>query len=304
MPLTDQAMAAQGAPMPPQGGAPMPPPGAAPMPPAGGAPMSPPQGGMPPVDPATGMPIDPATGMPIDPNTGMPMDPNMMAQGGMPPQGAPMPPVDPNTGMPMDPNMMAQGGMPPQGAPMPPQGGAPVSTGDMVIDMLLEMGAMIVDPNGQPVPPEMIAQMVQEMNAQTGGMPPQGGTPEGAPASDPNGDAALETLAQLDKNVSVMLDKLDSIRAIVDALRGAGENVEGKKSEGGNPNEMDPELMAFLEEQAMANQASEEMPMDPNMMPQDGAPMDPNMPPPEGMPIDPQQAEQIGLMQAMQAGGY
>ena len=242
MPLTDQAMAAQGAPMPSQGGAPMDPAMMGGIPPQG-APM-PPQGGMPPVDPNTGMPIDPNTGMPIDPNTGMPMDPNAMA-----------------------------GGMPPQGAPMPPQGGAPISTGDMVIDMLLEMGAMIVDPNGQPVPPEMIAQMVQEMNAQTGGMPPQGGTPQ-------------------DKNVSVMLDKLDSIRAIVDDLRGAGENVEGKSSEGGKSNEIDPELLAFLEEQAMANQqpAMEQIPVE--------------AVPAEGMPIDPQQAQQLGLMQAVQAGQY
>lgn len=262
MPLTDQAMAAQGAPMLPTGGAPMDPAMMGGMPPQG-APM-PPQGGMPPVDPATGIPIDPNTGMPIDPNTGMP--------------------IDPNTGMPMDPNAMA-GGMPPQGAPMSPQGGAPVSTGDMVIDMLLEMGAMIVDPSGQPVPPEMIAQMVQEMNAQTGGMPTQGGAPQ-----DPNGDAVLETMAQLDKNVSVMLDKLDSIRAIVDDLRGAGENVEGKSSEGGKSNEIDPELLAFLEEQAMANQqpAMEQVPVE--------------AVPAEGMPIDPQQAQQLGLMQSMQMG--
>ena len=263
MPLTDQAMAAQGAPMPPQGGAPMDPammggmpPQGAPMPPPGGAPM-PPQGGMP--------PVDPNTGMPIDPNTGMPIDPNAMA-GGMPSQGAPMP---------------------------PPQGGAPISTGDMVIDMLLEMGAMIVDPSGQPVPPEMIAQMVQEMNAQTGGQPPQEGGQPGAP-QDPNGDAVLETMAQLDKNVSVMLDKLDSIRAIVDDLRGAGENIEGKSSDKGDPNEIDPELAAFLAEQAAANQAPEEP------MPTEGMP-------PEAGAIDPQQAEQLGLMQAMQAmqaGGY
>ena len=171
---------------------------------------------------------------------------------------------------------------------MPPQGGEPVSTGDMVIDMLLEMGAMIVDPSGQPVPHEMIAQMVQEMNAQTGGIPSQGGAPQ-----DPNGDAVLETMAQLDKNVSVMLDKLDSIRAIVDDLRGAGENVEGKPAEGGNPNDIDPELLAFLEEQAMANQ----QPAVPEQVPVEPAPAG-------GVPIDPQQAQQLGLMQVMQAGQY
>lgn len=265
MPLTDQAMAAQGAPMPPQGGAPMPPPGAAPMPT---------QGGMP--------PVDPATGMPIDPNTGMPMDPNMMAQGGMPPQGAPMPPVDPNTGMPMDPNMMAQGGM-------PPQGGAPVATGDMVIDMLLEMGAMIVDPSGQPVPPEMLAQLVQEMNAQTGGMV-QGG----APQQDPNTDAVLETCSQMDKTMSVLLDKVDSMRSLIDILVSAKEGSKGSSEkggeQGGDPNAIDPELLAYLEEQAMAGA---------------GAPPPVEQVPVEAMPqgaIDPQQAQQLGLIQAMQGG--
>lgn len=245
MPLTDQAMTAQGAPMPSQGGAPMPPPGVSPMPP---------QGGMPPVDPTTGMPIDPATGMPIDPNTGMPMDPNMMAQGGM-----------------------------------PPQGGAPVSTGDMVIDMLLEMGAMIVDPNGQPVPPEMIAQLVQEMNAQTGGMS-QGG----APQQDPNVDAVLETCSSMDKTMSVLLDKVDSMRALIDNLvsakEGSKEESEKGGEQGGDPNAIDPELLAYLEEQAMAG-AGDQPPVE--------------QVPVEAMPqgvIDPQQAQQLGLIQAMQGG--
>lgn len=257
MPLTDQAMAAQGAPMPPQGGAPMPPPG--------GAPMAPPQGG--------GMP-------PVDPATGMPMDPNMMAAQGapMPPQGG-MPPVDPNTGMPMDPNMMAaQGGM-------PPQGGAPIQTGDMVIDMLLQMGAMIIDPNGQPVPPEILAQLVAEMNAQTGGMP-QGG----APGVDPNSDAVLETCAQMDKNISVLIDKVDSIRALIDNERGAEPSPKDSAA-AEDASAMDAELQAFLEQQAAA-----------------GSPMvDPNQVPMEAIPqggLDPQQAQQLGLMQAMQAGQY
>lgn len=254
MPLTDPAMAAQGG-MPPQGGAAMPPPG--------------------------GMP-------PVDPNTGAPMDPAMAG-------GAPMPPVDPNTGMPMDPSMMggdpammAQNGMPPQGG-MPP-----TSTGDPVIDTLLGMGAMILDPNGQPVPPEMIAQMVQEINAQ-GGMPPQGEVPQ-----DPNADATMETMAQLDKNVSVLIDKVDSIRALIDDLRGAGENAgesagDTAQTTGGDPNEIDPELMAFLEEQAAANQG----PSEGMMVDASGQPI-----PPEVGGIDPNQAQQLSLMQAMQTGGY
>ena len=261
MPLTDQAMAAQGAPMDPamaaQGGMPMDPAMMA----QGGAPM-PPQGGMPPVDPATGMPIDPATGMPIDPNTGMPMDPAMMAQGGMPPAGAPM-----------DPSTVVQGG-----APMPPQG--PVQTGDLAIDMLLEMGAMIVDPNGQPVPPEAIAQIVAEINAQTGGQP-QGGAPMG-------NEEVMTTLGQMDKTIALLLDKVDALRDIVDSAMPKKEKTTediDKEVSG-----MDDELAAFLAEQA-AQGAPQEPPIEP-------APAETPVVAPAG--IDPAQAQQLGLIQAMQ----
>lgn len=264
MPLTDQAMAAQGAPMPPAG-APMDPAmmaqGGAPMPPPG-APM-PPQGGMPPVDPATGMPIDPATGMPIDPATGMPIDPAMMAQGGMPPAGAPM-----------DPAMAAQGG-----APMPPQG--PIQTGDLAIDMLLEMGAMIVDPNGQPVPPEAIAQVVAEINAQTGGQAQPGG------ASMSN-EEIMTTLGQMDKTMALLLDKVDALRDIVDSAMPKKEKTpeDIDKEVAG----MDDELAAFLAEQA-AQGTQQEPPME-------AVPVEAPAMVPAG--IDPAQAQQLGLIQAMQ----
>lgn len=280
MPLTDQAMAAQGAPAgaPPmdpammaQGGAPMPPPG---------APM-PPQGGIPPIDPATGMPIDPATGMPIDPNTGMPMDPAMMVQGGMPPAGAPMPPVDPNTGMPMDPAMMQQGG-----ASMPPQG--PIQTGDLAIDMLLEMGAMIVDPNGQPVPPEAIAQIVAEINAQGGGQ--QGGAAMG-------NEEVMTTLGQMDKTIALLLDKVDALRDIVDSV--LPEKEPKSKDVEESVNDMDAELEAYLAEQAAQGSMPQEVPVE-------GAPIEvaPAAGISHGVPagIDPAQLQQLGLIQAMQQG--
>lgn len=116
-------------------------------------------GGMP---PQGGMPMDPVMmgGQP-------PMDPSMM--GGMPPQG----------GAPMDPAMM-QGGMP-QGAPMP-QGQPGAWMQDQgFIQFLQQIGVQFdqqgnaIDPNGQPIPPEMLdqlyAQYQQQMMAQ-GGQPP------------------------------------------------------------------------------------------------------------------------------------
>jgi len=116
-------------------------------------------------------PQDPAMGaMP----PGAPMDPAMM---GGAPAGAP----------PMDPSM---GGMPPQGAPMG-QPGAWMQD-QMFLQFLQSMGVQVqpdgsaIDPNGQPVPPEMMeqiyAQFQQEMAMQQGGgMPPEGAPAEGMP---------------------------------------------------------------------------------------------------------------------------
>lgn len=283
MPLTDQAMAAQGAPAGMPAGAP-------PMDPAmmgapAGAPM-PPQGGM--------LPVDPATGMPIDPATGMPMDPNMMAaQGGMPP-------VDPATGMPMDPAMMgAPAGAPPMDPAMAAQGGMPPSTGDMAIDMLLQMGAIIMDPSGQPVPPEAIAQLVAEINAQTGG---QGIT--GAQGAQGAGmDEVMATVSQTDKTVAILLDKVDALRDIVDSLmpkkNKTSEDIEK------DVNGMDDELAAFLAEQAAqgAGPVSEQVPA--QYTPEEEAYLAQQamaqQAPVAG--IDPAQAQQLGLIQAMQQGG-
>lgn len=111
-------------------------------------------GGMP---PQGGMPMDPAMmgGQP-------PMDPSMM--GGMPPQG----------GMPMDPSMM-------QGAQMPQDQPGAWMQDPMFLQFLQQMGVQFdqqgnaIDPNGQPIPPEMLDQLYmsfqQQMKAQ-GGQPP------------------------------------------------------------------------------------------------------------------------------------
>ena len=265
MPLTDQASAAQGAPMPPPGGMPMDP---AMM---GGAPAGamPPPGAMPPVDPATGMPMDPA----------------MMG-------GAPMPPVDPATGMPMDPAMM--GGTPAGAPPMDPAmmggapAGAPVQTGDLAIDMLLQMGAMIVDPNGQPVPPEIISQIVAEINNQTGG---------GAQPGQEN--EVMTTLSQMDKTMALLLDKVDALRDIVDSVM--PERSGDKKSAEEGADEMDAELADFLA--AQAAQGAQPMPAE-APVPEE-APMVEPMPPEAAVPmggVSPEQMQQLGLIQAMQQG--
>lgn len=105
-------------------------------------------------------------------------DPNAM--GGMPPQGGmPMDPAMMGGQPPMDPAMM-QGGMP-QGAPMP-QGQPGAWMQDQgFIQFLQQIGVQFdqqgnaIDPNGQPIPPEMLdqlyAQYQQQMMAQ-GGQPP------------------------------------------------------------------------------------------------------------------------------------
>lgn len=258
MPLTDQAMAAQ--------------------------PASP-QGGMPPVDPATGMPMDPSM---MPPAGGMPMGPSMM------PTPGGMPPVDPATGMPMDPSMMPPpGGMPPvdpaTGMPMDPAmmspAGAAQQTGDPVLDTLISMGVMLMDPStGQPIPPEMLSQLVQEIGAQ-GGMTP----------TDPNQDAVMETLVQMEKDLAILTDKVDSMRAIMDGMRSTDQDTKGTAAE--DTDAMDAELREFLQEQALAGiqQPAPEMLGAPSV--QQTLPAAPT--PGYGSPLDPQQMQQLSLMEAM-----
>lgn len=253
-----------------------------------------------------------------------PMDPSM---GGMPPQGQP----------PMDPSM---GGMPPQGAPMPPQGG----TGDPVLDQLLAMGFQPdqqgnwYDPNGQPVPPEALEQIAQQIMAQMGGMPPQGAPmpPQGQPPMDPsmggmppmdpgmmppqgapmppagpeegmpqqgdpmmmlldNIDAMIdERMSNLDKRISALTDKLDTVRSLLEDL------MDGKESKGSKElaAEADKDINDFL----AASQASEQVPT-PDMLggaPQVQVPIEQVA---QGMPQNPNDMNaQLDLMAALGGG--
>lgn len=189
-----------------------------------------------------------------------PQDP--AAVGGMPPQGASVDPAmmgAPAGAPPMDP---AAAGMPPEamGAPMG-QPGAWMQD-QMFMQFLQSMGVQVqpdgsaIDPNGQPVPPEMMeqiyAQFQQEMAAQQGAMPPEaaGGMPsEGAPAEGAPGEmppeapmedpAAMqedmlnqmagmiqdiidstmeEKMAAIDKKLSAYNDKLDTIKMLLDDI--------------------------------------------------------------------------------------
>lgn len=210
-----------------------------------------------------------------------PMDP-AMAQGGMPPQGAPMPPP----GAPMPPPPPADpaiggapAGAPPPGAPMPPQMD-PAALEQMFIEFAASQGITLdpqtggaFDANGQPVPPEVIQQLMmqfEQMLAQGGGMPPpadpaMGGAPTGAPA-DPGMPPPQEgmpqeaappmeqgpDMAQLmsdiqnniesmvkaelsaqDKKISAMLDKIDSMKSLLEQLVGTQDQrtAEDKKSD-------------------------------------------------------------------------
>ena len=169
---------------------------------------------MPPQDPNAMGGIPPQGGMPMDPSMmggQSPMDPSM---GGMPPQGgAPMDPSMMQGGMPQDPSMM--GGQPmPQGQP-----GAWMQD-PMFIQFLQQMGVTFdqqgnaIDPNGQPIPPEMLDQLYmsfQQQMAQQGGQPPmdpsmmQGGMPQdpsmmgGAPV-DPNTGMTMDPSMMQDPN--------------------------------------------------------------------------------------------------------
>lgn len=186
-----------------------------------------------------------------------PQDP--AAMGGMPPQGAPMDPAmmgAPAGAPPMD---SAAAGMPPEamGAPM----GQPGTwmQDQMFLQFLQSMGVQVqpdgsaIDPNGQPVPPEMMeqiyAQFQQEMAAQQGAMPPEGAPaegmpPEGAPGEmppeAPMGDPVAmqedvlnqmagmiqdiidstmeEKMAVIDKKLSAYADKLDTIKMLLDDI--------------------------------------------------------------------------------------
>ena len=186
---------------------------------------------------------------------GAPMDPYM--GGGMPPQGAPM-----------------GGGMPPQGVPMGgasmPQGG----TGDPIMDQLMAMGYQIdqqgnvYDQNGQPVPPEQLQQLAQQIAAQMG---PQGGAPMdpsmgGQPMDPSMGGAPMdpatqpseadpmammaemintiidERMSNLDKRIAAINDKLDTLRSLMEDLM---ESKEAKES-GAMANEADKEITNIL----------------------------------------------------------
>ena len=146
-----------------------------------------------------------------------PMDPSMMGA----PAGAP--PMDPAAmGAPADPAMMGA----PAGAPMG-QPGAWMQD-PMFMQFLQSLGVQVqpdgtaIDPNGQPVPPEMMeqiyAQFQQELAAQQGGAPMDpaaaGMPPEGAPAEDPNAapmeDPAAMQEDMLNQMAGMMQDIIDS----------------------------------------------------------------------------------------------
>lgn len=229
------------------------------------------------------MPLTPqaqeAAAAPMDPNAMPSQDPNAM-----PPQGAPIDPnMMPPQGAPMDPSM--------QGAPMdpnamPPQG-APVSTGDPVIDMIMQMGAVIVDGStGQPIPPEIIAQIAQEIQTQMGGAaagtPPM--DPNVPPTPNPEIGAMQETLAQMDKTISTVLDKIDSLRNVVDSMVASKEQSSNAEKDA---DQMDAEVAAVLAELAQREAVA--------------------APPPEQMPpapeaqgqLTPEQIQQLQLLEAM-----
>lgn len=100
-----------------------------------------------------------------------------------------MPPAD---AAPMDPAMAGAAPVP-AGAPMPPapMGGAPMPAGgawmqdQMFMDFLMQSGFQfdqmgnVIDPNGQPMPPELMEQLYAEFQNQMA-QAPRGAPAEGA----------------------------------------------------------------------------------------------------------------------------
>lgn len=147
-----------------------------------------------------------------------PQDPNAM--GGMPPQG----------GVPMDPSTM-QGALMPQGQP-----GAWMQD-PMFIQFLQQMGVQFdqqgnaIDPNGQPIPPEMLDQLYmsfQQQMAQQGGAPMDPSTMQGGMPQDPS---MLSSQTSVDPNTGMSMDP---------AMMGSDLNAMG----GISPEGMEPSMLA------------------------------------------------------------
>ena len=210
VPMTDAAMAAGGAPMPPgmPPGAPMPPgmpPGAPPMDPAamGGAPMPP---GMPPGAP----PMDPAA------MGGAPMDP--AAMGGMPPGGDPMAqPIMLTAGDLMQFVQMMQGqGAPAEAAPAEPS--KRVTNGELLerITALEDMLQTLLEGLGV-VAPGAMGGMPPTDPAAMGGMPPMdpaamGGMPPMDPAAMGGMDPAMMGATKVASSVQNSLQRLGKLK--------------------------------------------------------------------------------------------
>lgn len=193
-------------------------------------------------------------GMP--PQGGMPMDPSMM-QGGMPPQGAPM---DPNMmggqPLPQDPSIMGGAPMPPPGAWMQDQG---------FIQFLMQLGVQIdqqgnaIDPNGQPIPPEMLDQLYAQYQQQmvAGGQPPMDPSMQGGMLQDPS---MMGGQPPVDPNTGMPMDP---------SMMGGDPNAMG----------MDPSMMQ--DPNAMGGMPPEQG-MDPSMQDPNAAGQDMG----QGMPQD------------------
>ena len=231
------------------------PPSVPPMPPQG-VPMDPAmmQGGMPPVDPA-------AIG-------GAPMDPSMMGDA---------PAGDPAAmgGAPMDPAMA--GGMSPPGAWM---------QDPMFAEFLMSIGFQqgpdgnFIDPNGQPVPPQMMDQIYMQylMQMQSGGMPPADHAAMGdmpPEAQMPPAELPPEIMEQIssmvqdiisseleqrfsttDKKITAFNQKLDTIKTLLDDLLIGGAKQSNEKAQEDSVN-------AQLERQLKASQQTEAQPIQP-----------------------------------------
>lgn len=151
---------------------------------------------------------------------------------------------------------MGGGGMMPPGGGMPPE--LMQMLGDPQVQQMLNQAGIMLQPDGtaidgqtgQPIPPEVLMQVLQEMmggmegGGEAGGMPPEGMPAEGAPpAEEPQSDPILDILTE--------------IRDLLKSQKGGGEE-KSEKSEGEGGGEAS-EMGQLVEEIRRSNDMMQQM---------------------------------------------
>jgi len=135
------------------------------------------------------------------------------------------------------------GGAPPEAGGMPPGGAGPMPPelmqmlADPMVQQALNQAGIMIQPDGsaidgqtgQPIPPEMLMQAVQELMGGAGGAPP-GGAPPGPEAMPPEGAPPAE--APEEDPVLVVLEEIrDHLKANNELLKTISESLDQSKKD-------------------------------------------------------------------------